>query len=127
MNKKISVFSVSLCLRGLLLTLLLSSTLLGQSPDGMAQIPAGDYWMGRTRLWLMDEIGWQLRDRADDRPVHRVDLKVFLLDTHEVTNADYATLVAKKGAEAPYHWGGPKPPAGKERLPVYNVSWYDAR
>jgi formylglycine-generating enzyme required for sulfatase activity len=92
----------------------------------MARIPGGDYWMGRTRLWLMDEIGWQLRDRADDRPVHRVNLPAFLLDVHEVTNAEYAALVAKKGAEAPYHWGGRTPPGGKERLPVYNVSWQDA-
>ena len=89
-------------------------------------VPAGDFWMGRTRLWLMDEIGWQLRDRADDRPVHRVNLPAFLLDVHEVTNEEYARLVAKKGVEAPYHWGGRTPPAGKERLPVYNVSWHDA-
>jgi formylglycine-generating enzyme required for sulfatase activity len=99
---------------------------LGQSQDGMAPIPAGEYWMGRTRLWLMDEIGWQLRDRADDRPVHRVNLAAFLLDAHEVTNAEYAALVAKTGGDAPYHWGGRTPPAGKERLPVYNVNWHDA-
>src|SRR5262245_2172968 len=106
MNKRILVFSVSPCLRGLLFTVLLSGTLLGQSQQEMAKIPEGDYWMGRTRLWLMDEIGWQLRDRADDRPVHRVNLTAFLLDVHEVTNGEYAALVAKKGAEPPYHWGG---------------------
>jgi len=117
------VFSVSLSLCGVFV---IGATLLGQPPPEMATIPGGDYWMGRTRLWLMDEIGWQLRDRADDRPVHRVDLPAFLLDVHEVTNAEYAALVAKKGAEAPYHWGGRTPPAGKERLPVYNVSWQDA-
>jgi sulfatase modifying factor 1 len=106
-------------------------TLLGQAPsgqpvEGMARVPAGEFWMGRTRLWLIDEIGWQLRDRADDRPVHRVHVSTFLIDTHEVTNADYAALVAGKGAEPPYHWGARVPPAGKERLPVYNVSWNDA-
>jgi sulfatase modifying factor 1 len=109
----------------------LGATLLGQAPrdssvDGMARVPAGEFWMGRTRLWLIDEIGWQLRDRADDRPVHRVHLSTFLIDTHEVTNADYAALVARKSAEPPYHWGARVPPAGKERLPVYNVSWNDA-
>jgi formylglycine-generating enzyme required for sulfatase activity len=82
--------------------------------------------MGRTRLWLMDEIGWQVRDRSDDRPVHRVDLPAFFIDAHEVTNAAYAALVAAKGAEPPWHWGGRVAPAGKERLPVYNVSWHDA-
>ena len=92
----------------------------------MVRIPEGEFWMGRTRLWLMDEIGWQVRDRSDDRPVHRVTLPAFFIDTHEVTNAEYAAFVAAKGAEPPWHWGGRVPPAGKERLPVYNVSWYDA-
>src|SRR5262245_40493182 len=47
----------------LYVAMLLGTTLLAQTQEGMAHIPAGDYWMGRTRLWLMDEIGWQLRDR----------------------------------------------------------------
>lgn len=100
------------------------------SPDapvpGMARVPEGEFWMGRTRLWLIDEIGWQMRDRSDDRPVHRVHVPAFLIDTHEVSNADYAALVADTGLEPPWHWGGPVPPAGKEPLPVYNVSWDDA-
>jgi formylglycine-generating enzyme required for sulfatase activity len=100
---------------------------LGQVPERVT-IPAGEFWMGRTRLWLMDEIGWQIRERYDDRPVHRVRLAAYALDTHEVTNAAYAAFAATaaSGVEAPYHWGGSKPPAGKERLPVYNVSWFDA-
>ena len=92
----------------------------------MAVVPAGEYWMGRTRLWLMDEIGWQLRDRADDRPVHRVVLNAFAIDAHEVTNAEYASLAAAAKVTVPYHWGGPRPQAGKEQHPVYNVSWFDA-
>jgi formylglycine-generating enzyme required for sulfatase activity len=94
------------------------------APTGMVLVPAGEFWMGRTRLWLMDEIGWQLRDRADDRPVHRVSLNAFAIDAHEVTNAEYASMAT--AAKVPYHWGGPRPPAGKEQLPVYNVSWFDA-
>ncbi len=91
-------------------------------------IPAGEFWMGRTRLWLMDEIGWQIRERYDDRPVHRVRLPAFSIDRHEVTNVEYAAFAAApaSGVEPPYHWGGPRPPAGKERVPVYNVSWFDA-
>ena len=54
--------------------------------------------MGRTRLWLMDEIGWQLRERADDRPVHRVTLPAFAIGAYEVTNAEYAAFVARPGA-----------------------------
>lgn len=98
------------------------------NPDApeMARVPEGGFWMGRTKLWLIDEIGWQVRDRSDDRPVHRVELPAFFIDRHEVTNAAYAALVAARRAEPPWHWGGRVPPAGKERLPVYNVNWHEA-
>ena len=92
----------------------------------MVAVPAGDYWMGRTRFWLIDEIGWQVRERADDRPVHRVSLKAYFLDSHEVTNDEYAAYASAAGVTPPYHWGGARPPVGKERLPIYNVSWFDA-
>ena len=29
------------------------------SRAGTVVVPGGEFWMGRTRLWLMDEIGWQ--------------------------------------------------------------------
>ena len=98
------------------------------SGDLRASIPAGEFWMGRTRLWLMDEIGWQIRERDDDRPVHRVRLPAFRIDVYEVTNAEYARFVAEpaSGVEPPYHWGASTPPPGKERLPVYNITWFDA-
>ena len=91
-------------------------------------IPAGEFWMGRTRLWLMDEIGWQIRERYDDRPVHRVRLPAFTIDSHEVTNVEYAAFASSpsSGVEPPYHWGGTRPAQGKDRLPVYNVTWFDA-
>jgi sulfatase modifying factor 1 len=91
-------------------------------------IPAGEFWMGRTRLWLMDEIGWQLRERADDRPVHRVTLPAFAIGATEVTNAEYAAFASRpnSGVTPPFHWGGATPPPGKERHPVYNVTWFDA-
>ena len=105
----------------------------GPPPGSPARvtIPAGEFWMGRTRLWLMDEIGWQIRERADDRPVHRVRLDAFALDTHEVTNAEYAAFVATAASwvppvEPPYHWASATPPDDKARLPVYNVTWHDA-
>ena len=113
----------------LLATVLLEARQLNQDhgphPEWLL-VPAGEFWMGRTRLWLMDEIGWQLRDRADDRPVHRVALKAFAIDAHEVTNAEYASMAAAAKVPVPYHWGGPRPQPGKEQHPVYNVSWFDA-
>lgn len=93
------------------------------------EVPAGEFWMGRTRLYLMDEIGWNLRERADDRPVHRVTLPAFAIGAHEVTNAEYAHFAATAPSGTvtpPFHWGGAVPPAGKERHPVYNVTWDDA-
>lgn len=93
------------------------------------QIPAGEFWMGRTRLWLMDEIGWQVRERFDDRPVHRVRLGAFAIDAREVTNTRYAAYLASpagKDVTPPFHWGGRTPPKGREELPVYNVTWHDA-
>ena len=93
---------------------------------GMGYVPAGDFWMGRVRLWMIDEIGWQVRERADDRPVHLVHLDAFFIDTHEVTNADYAEFVKATGRKPPYHWRGPAPPPDRALLPMYNVSWHDA-
>ena len=93
--------------------LLFLATPRAQAPGAapvMVGVPAGDFWMGRTRLWLMDEIGWQIRDRFDDRPVHRVSLDTFSMDRYEVTNGDYAAFVGATGATAPYHWGGSEPP-----------------
>jgi formylglycine-generating enzyme required for sulfatase activity len=95
-------------------------------PGTMAAVPAGDYWMGRTRLWLIDEINWQIRERMDDRPVHRVSIDGFSIDVREVTNADYAAFVEATGAATPYQWGGSTPPPARLTLPVYNVSWHEA-
>jgi len=92
----------------------------------MALVPAGDFWMGRSRLWLIDEINWQIRERMDDRPVHRVRLPAFSIEVHEVTNRDYSAFVDATGRAAPYQWGGPTPPPAKSMLPVYNVSWHEA-
>lgn len=103
--------------------------LVGSSPTrSINVIPAGEFWMGRTRLWLMDEIGWQIRERLDDRPVHRVRVNAFLMDLTEVTNNNYSAMVAYgSGLKPPFHWGGRLPPKGKEQHPVYNVTWHDAQ
>jgi formylglycine-generating enzyme required for sulfatase activity len=94
---------------------------------GMAYIPAGDFWMGRVRMWMVDEIGWQVRERADDRPLHLVGLDAFHIDVLEVTNAQYAEFVKATKRKAPYHWGPSLTPS-PERLdiPIYNVDWDDA-
>jgi serine/threonine protein kinase/formylglycine-generating enzyme required for sulfatase activity len=59
-------------------------------------------------------------------PPHLVVVKSFLMDKTEVTNAEYADFVRETNHPPPSHWEGKTPPAGKEMLPVVNVSYDDA-
>ncbi len=93
---------------------------------GMALIPAGEFWMGRNQLWLVDELGWNERDRLDDRPVHLVYVDAFYIDRYETSNEDYQRFVEASGHRTPFHWAGGKIPSGKDRHPAYNISWDDA-
>ena len=94
--------------------------------ENICWIPPGDFWMGRTRLWLIDEIGWQARDRVDARPVHAVELPGFWMDRTEVTQESFREFTHATGRAEPFHWrqGFPEDSA---RLPVYNITWSDAR
>src|SRR5579862_7316656 len=92
----------------------------------MALIPQGPFWMGRVHFFLVDAIGWFERDRQDDFPAHRVTLNAFSIDKTEVTNEAFAKFVEAKGGAKPWHWPKGKIPEGEEKLPVYNVDWYQA-
>ena len=94
-------------------------------PENICWIPPGDFWMGRTRLWLIDEIHWQTRDRVDARPVHRVTIRGFWMDQQEVTQESYRNYILSTGQPEPFHWrqGFPE---DKAQFPVYNVSWSEA-
>jgi formylglycine-generating enzyme required for sulfatase activity len=96
------------------------------APEGMVQIPAGNFWMGRVHLVFFDSIDAVPRDKNDDMPANSIYLDAFYIDKYEVTNADYAKFVQATGARAPWHWPEGKVPKGEERLPVYNVNWYEA-
>ncbi len=110
------------------LSLLMGLFLWGQapSPPDMALIPAGEFWMGRQHYWLIDELGMHLRLRLDDTPAHFTWLDDYDIDRDEVTNEKYARFVEAARHRKPFHWAGGKLPEGKERYPVYNVSWDDA-
>jgi iron(II)-dependent oxidoreductase len=115
-----------------ILAIALASTwgaaLAGQSPapTGMVLVPAGEYWMGRTHTTSLEQAIILERDRRDDQPAHKIYIDAFYLDTHEVTNADYARFAAATSAAKPWHW--PKGVAAKdeERWPVSNVTWAEA-
>ncbi|HEX8914549.1 MAG TPA: formylglycine-generating enzyme family protein, partial [Humisphaera sp.] len=83
------------------------------APEGMAWIPPGEFVMGDS---AGDGMPWE-------RPVHRVRLDGFFIDTHELTNAQFAKFVEATKyvtvAERPIDWeemkkqvppGTPKPP-----------------
>ena len=83
-----------------------------QSPQGMAPIPAGEFWMGRTHFFLIDEVGWLERDRRDDLPAHKVSEDAFYLDKYEVTNEEYARFAEAAGKPKLWYWPGGKIPKG---------------
>jgi len=95
-------------------------------PEGMAQIPAGKFWMGRAYSIFLDSADLLPRDKMDDRPANNIYLDSFYIDKYEVTNADYARFVEATGARPPWHWPQGKIPNGEERFPVFNVNWFEA-
>ena len=67
------------------------------------------------------------RDKGprQETPGHPIEVRAFLMDRTEVTNAEYADFVRETNHEYPSHWGSPKPPFGQEKWPVVNVSFDD--
>jgi len=92
----------------------------------MVRIPAGSFERGRTHALPDDGLKWVPVLVMDDRPVRTIHLDAFDIDEHEVTNQDYAAFVKATGHRAPYNWPGGVVPAGKDQIPVVNVSWDDA-
>lgn len=93
----------------------------------MVLIPQGTFQMGRTKLTSDDKTNMRPHVLLDDRPVHTVTLHAYLMDSHEVTQAQYAEFVKATKRAAPYHWTGGVVPAGTGNLAAYNVTWDDAK
>ena len=99
-----------------------------QPPEGMVLIPAGTFQMGSTT------------GDVDEVPVHTVELDVFYIDQHEVTNAKYQTFVAATGHPPPRGIGYTAvyellkndyepwndPGFNHPDQPVTTVTWFDA-
>lgn len=113
------------------------------TPDGMIEIPAGQFYMGRDAA-----------HRKDESPRHLVKLSAFLLDATLVTNQDFGAFVkstrfettAEKrgfgmvGNEGLPEWkwtktwganwrnpfGKKNAPRPRDDHPVVSVSWFDA-
>ena len=110
----------------------------GRRDDAMVLVPGGVLAMGSEH------------GEPPERPVHRVSVSAFLIDRVEVSNAEFERFVADVGHVTDrerekwgWHWTGdwhrvtgadwrhPEGPdsslAGRDRHPVVQVSWNDAR
>jgi sulfatase modifying factor 1 len=104
----------------------LLSILTFAAEPGMVLIPEGVFNRGRTFDWPDANVKWYPNPLKDDLPVRSISVSSFYIDESEVTNERYAAFVKATRHRAPYHWPKGRPPSGKERLPVVNVSWDDA-
>ena len=95
-------------------------------PEGMASIPAGEFWMGRVHYFLIDEVGWLERDRRDDLPAHKVYVNALYMDKYEVTNEEFARFLEATGGPRPWYWPAGKIAKGEERFPIHDVTWFQA-
>jgi len=82
---------------------------------GMVSVPGGEFMMGRD-------------DGNDfEKPAHLVKVESFLIDQTEVTNTQYAEFVSQKRIQPPSYWRNGNFAPGEDKLPVVNVTWYNAR
>lgn len=82
-------------------------------PEGMVYVPDGYFTMGNKESLSTEE-----------KPVHQVYLKGYLIDKYEVSNSDYEKFLQEAGRPIPKYWyderfNGPD-------QPVVGVSWEDA-
>lgn len=87
---------------------------LGDAPNEMVEIPAGEFLRGTNERL------------ADEGPQHRVDLPAFFIDRFEVTNAQYRKFVVETGRRSPDHFRNRTFPPGKADHPATFVTWDDA-
>lgn len=100
-----------------------SNTLPGNSNSGtntenpvkaeMIAIPGGSFTMGNKD------------GPPEEKPEHEVQVKNFMMDKTEVTNAEYFEFVKQTSHRFPAHWSGGKPVAGEEMFPVVRVDLDD--
>lgn len=67
----------------------------GIPPEGMVWIPGGEFSMGAAESPDMNMVGMQAT--TDSRPIHRVYVDGFWMDTTEVTNEQFAKFVKATG------------------------------
>ena len=83
-------------------------------PPGMLYVPGGEFTMGN--------------DLGDDyeKPAHKVTVKSFFIDKHEVTCGEYENFVRATNYRQPAGWNNKNCVAGSAKNPVTGIDWYDA-
>ena len=88
---------------------------LGDEPNKMVLIPAGEFVMGtNSRL-------------PDEGPEHKVTLVAYYIDVYEVTNLQYKKFNDETKRRSPDHFRNRTFPQGKADHPVTYVTWDDAK
>jgi formylglycine-generating enzyme required for sulfatase activity len=100
---------------GMQYSLFSKTSRLGDAPNEMILIPAGEFIMG-TDIRLSDE-----------GPQHKVTLPAFYIDKYEVTNLQYKKFNDETHRRSPRHFRNRTFPEGKADHPVTYVSWEDAK
>ena len=90
---------------------------------GLIWIPAGTFWMGSTSSTVLDDEGNPLpRDpntQFYETPVHKVTITGFYMSRYPITQSQYYLVTGEEPSNFMSY-------DGKGRLPVENVTWYDA-
>lgn len=98
--------------------------------QSMVYIPAGEFIMGSEDVdteGFGKEFGVRKgRFYEDERPMRKISLKGFSIDTYEVTNKQYKKFVDVTGYKHPLTWVGGIYPDGTDNHPVADVTWFDA-
>ncbi|TPW18659.1 MAG: serine/threonine protein kinase, partial [Halothiobacillaceae bacterium] len=102
-------------LPGMSLPMYYAESRIGDGPNEMVLIPAGEFIRG-TNVRLPDE-----------GPQHVINLPAFYIDKYEVTNLQYKKYIDEVGRRAPDHFVEGSYPPGKVDHPVTYVSWSDAK
>ena len=90
----------------------------------MVLVPAGTFLMGTSKN-MSDRIasGYSM-NFWDEMPQHKVTVRDFYIDRHEVTNEAYNKYLKEQGGTSPRFWRDPK--FNHPRQPIVGISWDDA-
>jgi formylglycine-generating enzyme required for sulfatase activity len=99
--------------------------------EGMVFVPKGEFVMGSNKTddeGLGKEFGLRTGKFFDsERPEQRVNLASYYIDIFEVTNSEYKLFFDATKKNRPTSWADGTFEDGRDKHPVNNVTWYDAR